>query len=123
MTVAQKQQIMRLMSRYISFQCQVHEYEWERDLDGLKAYKEFITDLKDMHLNFNKLTEDDVKLLGFYDYTLKDGRVVWLAPLYLVDVIPDGTKMTGIMGKDFVKQGQLNNDNRNGYLAYGIIIK
>ena len=73
-----------------------------------------------------KGTVSQLHLLGFsnWDGPMKehDGKTLWLVPLALYNVIPDGTELTGISGKKVIfKRGVTNKDQRYGALAYGIL--
>ena len=49
---------------------------------------------------------------------------LWLFPLYLLPILPIGTKLTTIGGEEIIYDGSnVDNDHRFGCIAYGIIIK
>lgn len=75
------------------------------------------------HIDFDNLTADQAWLLGFclWDSNQPD---LFLIPLYLLPIIPIGTKMTSIMGKEIIYDGtNVDNDIRFGCIAYGIHVR
>ena len=54
---------------------------------------------------------------------LENMRNLWLIPLWLYPLIPDGMKLTDIFGEDMVFDEKLDNDTRFGCVAYSIHIK
>lgn len=73
---------------------------------------------------FDSLTVDQAKACGFQLFS-EEMPDVYCIPTYLYTFIPEGLKVTGIDGEEFVvnKVSDLDNDNRFGALAYGITIK
>ena len=83
-----------------------------------KAINEFNESMK-KHLDFNNITIDDAKNLRF----IQRGNL-WLIPLYLLPILPDGLELTRIDGsKVIVGKDYIDNDIRYGCIAYGIEIK
>lgn len=123
-----------------------NNYNNEQDWDIL------VKDLK-KNINWNELTIEEAKELGFGRWTSQedideeiaslkkyfqdkeinqetyDKKVkllnntvnLWLIPLYLVTIIPIGTKLTDIGGNDILYDGNnIDLDIRFGKIAYGI---
>lgn len=75
------------------------------------------------HIDWDNLTVDEAIVLRFkrwYD----DMPDLWLIPLYLLPILPIGTKLTTIGGTEIIYDGKnVDNDIRMGCIAYGITIK
>lgn len=72
------------------------------------------------HVDFDNLTADQAWQLGFGLWD-SDQPDLFLIPLYLLPIIPIGTKMTSIMGKEIIYDGtNVDDDIRFGCIAYGI---
>lgn len=124
MTNEQRKHASRLMSRYMAFQCQKYEYDWNEDLNGQQAYTQFHDAMKDLNVDFNSLTEVDAYVLGLTEY--KAGKVgdIYLIPIHLFNVLPKGTVLYDINGeKVTVGTSYIDKDTRGGYIAYGVKLK
>lgn len=74
-----------------------------------------------MELKSGKITIKDYEEKVALQKNTLDVR---LLPLYLLPILPIGTKLYCISGKEIVYDGNnIDNDNRFGWLAYGIKIK
>lgn len=97
------------------------EYNWSNDFNhkDLKGYYENVHE-EMKKIDFNKLTEEELKFLGFRKFSQNDEN--YLVPLWLLKVLPDGTKLQSIMG-EIVEVGKdyINNDVRGGCTAYSLI--
>lgn len=81
-------------------------------LDELKKY-----------VDWDNLTREEARELRFmqWDEELPD---LYLLPLYILPILPIGTKLTTIGGEEIVYDGtNVDKDIRFGCLAYGINIK
>lgn len=75
------------------------------------------------HIDFTKLTLEEAKELRFKKFD-EDMPDLWLFPLYLVPIIPEGLEVTSINGETFkYEKDKMDNDIRFGCVAYGIEIK
>ena len=88
-------------------------------LDELFSYyRTFINKLKE-EIPFEILTENDLRVMGFGEWD--NEKHLFLIPLLLWEYIPDGTEVVSIMGERYVKgKNKINDDTRDGYLAYCI---
>ena len=78
-------------------------------------FDEFNEELKKC-IDFNALTECEMRKLGFKKY-----EDMMLIPLYLLPVLPIGFEVKSILGDKIVYDGtNLDDDSRAGMLAYGI---
>ena len=98
---------------------------WSDDLkikQNKEAFDTFYSELK-KHIDITKLTIEEAKELRFrrWDEELPD---LWLFPLYLVPLIPEGLEVMSISGDKFkYEKDKADNDIRFGCVAYGIEIK
>lgn len=54
----------------------------------------------------------------------KECKNLYLFPLFLIDVIPEGTMVTNINGESFkFERATCDTDIRFGYLSFGVIVK
>ena len=73
------------------------------------------------HIDFKNLTRKEALELGFGLW--EEGSDLCLIPLYLLPIIPFGTKLKCINGKEIIYNGaNVDNDIRFGCIAYGIDI-
>ena len=95
-------------------------------IDELRlGFRTFYDEFK-KHIDFTKLTVEEAKELRFKRWSSEpeDPQNLWLFPLYLVPIIPEGLEITFISGeKGIYKPGEMDNDIRFGCVAYGIEIK
>ena len=98
---------------------------WSDDLkikQNKEVFDTFYSELK-KHIDITKLTIEEAKELRFrrWDEELPD---LWLFPLYLVPLIPEGLEVMSISGNKFkYEKDKADNDIRFGCVAYGIEIK
>lgn len=73
-------------------------------------------------VDFDHLSREDVINLGFRIWDTDDSsKELYLIPMYLLPIIPAGTEVVCITGERIIYDGKnMDNDNRFGYLAYGI---
>ena len=116
---------------YIS---EANYYPWTDEFSLLYIKKCFdklnekLDEVYDMEKIFSG--ETDVNTLsnfGFVKYSDnkdEEGRVLYLIPLYLLPLMPKGTKVRSLFGKIIEYDGtNISEDTRGGLLAYGILVK
>ena len=75
-------------------------------------------------IDFNTLTVEDVKFLGFKKWDEEEYPNLWLFPIWLFPIIPEGIEVTSISGEKFnFEKEKADKDIRFGCLAYGLEIK
>lgn len=90
--------------------------------DIKRATDRFVNELK-KHIDFDNLTEEEAQELRFGKWS-DDEPDLYLVPLYLLPILPIGTKLTCINGEEIVYDGKnIDNETRFGCLAYGIRVK
>jgi len=129
LSLEQKMKVSIILNRFVSLQAQFYEYNLLENNDGQGYYNSLIKSFKELNIDFNSLTESDAVLLGLYKYrvTKSDGKQIeiWLIPLHLYHVIPEGTKLVSTRGNEFTLNYNKmpDDDNRSGYLAYGVTLE
>ena len=97
---------------------------WTNDIKAQElelGFNTFYDELK-KHIDFTKLTIEEAKELRFKRWG-DDQPDLWLFPLYLVPIIPEGLEVTFISGeKAKYEKDKMDNDIRFGCVAYGIEI-
>ena len=100
-------------------------YDWKDGFkikENKKSFEEFYDELK-KHIDFTKLTVEEAKELRFKRWSDEQPNL-WLFPLYLVPIIPEGLEVTSISGNKYkYEKEKADNDIRFGCVAYGIEIK
>ena len=100
-------------------------YNWEDGFkikENEKSFGEFYDELK-KHIDFTKLTVEEAKELRVKRWSDEQPNL-WLFPLYLVPIIPEGLEITSIGGNKYkYEKDKADNDIRFGCVAYGIEIK
>lgn len=87
-----------------------------------RATDRFVNELK-KYIDFNNLTEEEAQELRFGKWS-DDEPDLYLVPLYLLPILPIGTKLICINGDEIVYDGKnVDNDVRFGCLAHGIRVK
>lgn len=120
-----KMDIINILTSYANSVSETVQYNWDGDFCKTmvkEATDTLIQRLQDA-IDFNKLTEESAKLLGFRKLSSSTTGEIYLIPLYLLPLIPHGAKLVSILGYETVYDGtNIDNDNRAGLLAYGIRI-
>lgn len=97
---------------------------WDNEFkisENKKCFEGFYKELK-KHIDFTKLTVKEAKELRFQRWSEEQPNL-WLFPLYLVPIIPEGLEVTGISGGKYkYEKDKMDNDIRFGCVAYGIEI-
>ena len=99
-------------------------YNWDNEFkvkENKKSFDKFYEELT-KHIDFTKLTAEEAKELRFMKWDKESN--LYLFPLYLVPIIPEGLEVTGISGCKYkYEKDRMDNDIRFGCVAYGIEIK
>ena len=83
-----------------------------------KFYKEL-----EKQIDFTKITIEEAKELRFQKWDEEQPNL-WLFPLWLVPIIPEGLEVTDISGNKYkYEKDKADNDIRFGCVAYGIEIE
>lgn len=83
-----------------------------------KFYKEL-----EKQIDFTKITIEEAKELRFQKWDEEQPNL-WLFPLWLVPIIPEGLEVTDISGNKYkYEKDKEDNDIRFGCVAYGIEIE
>ncbi len=100
-------------------------YNWNSDLKAevnKSTFEKFYQELK-KYIDFNKIAVDEAMELRFGKWSDEQPNL-WLFPLYLVPIIPEGLEIEYIDGtKGIYEKGKMDNDVRFGCVAYGINIE
>lgn len=94
----------------------------EFTLDEYKRSCKAILDNIKESLDWNDIDEETANILHFGKWSDLNPKFR-LIPVYLYSIIPNGLKVQSIMGGTEVWNGKQDNDNRFGFLAYGIEVK
>jgi hypothetical protein len=100
-------------------------YDWSKDfsVDQIKNVVEYIRSAK-WFIPVNPIDMDEEQLidLGFQKWS--EENPVYLIPLWLFPFLPEEVELRCINGeKNTLKKADMDNDNRFGCLAYGVIPK
>ncbi len=100
-------------------------YNWDNDLkakENKEGFDKFYKELE-KHIDFTKLTVEEAKELRFQKWSEEQPKL-WLFPLYLVPIIPEGLEVVDINGEKYkYEKDTADNDIRFGCVAYGIEIE
>lgn len=120
-----KLRIMHLLTWYANQIEMAYEYYHEPNdiYEEIKiARKRFMEALKD-EIDFNNLSKQEAIELRFCKWCEEDPSL-YLIPIWLLPILPVGTKLTCINGDEIVYDGKnIDNDVRFGCLAYGVRVK
>lgn len=94
----------------------------EGTLDEYKRSCETILNNIERCLDWNDIDEETADILHFGKWSDSNPKFR-LIPVYLYSIIPNGLKVQSFMGRTEIWNGKQDNDNRFGYLAYGIEVK
>lgn len=120
-----KAEIMNLLTWYANRIEMAFKYNYEPN-DIYKEIKiardRFLEALKGK-IDFNSLTEREAIELRFGKWCEEDPSL-YLMPIWVLSVLPIGTKVTSINGDEIVYDGKnIDSDTRFGCLAYGVRVK
>lgn len=120
-----KPEIMNLLTWYanlIEIACEYHHDPNDIYIEIKIARKKFLEKLKD-EIDFNNLSKQEAIELRFAKWS-KEDPTLYLIPIWLLPILPVGTKLTAIDGDEIVYDGKnIDNDTRFGCLAYGVRVK
>lgn len=120
-----KKEIQNCLTWLVNRVSETNEYNWENDFkvsENKKSFNIFYEELK-KHIDFTKITVEEAKELRFQRWD-EEHPELWLFPLYLVPIIPEGLEVTSISGNKYkYEKDKADNDIRFGCVAYGIEIK
>lgn len=120
-----KKEIQNCLTWLVNKVSQTIIYNWADDFkvgENNENFETFYEELK-KHIDFTKITVEEAKELRFQRWS-EEQPDLWLFPLYLVPIIPEGLEVTFISGeKAKYEKDKLDNDIRFGCVAYGIEIK
>jgi hypothetical protein len=120
-----KKEVQNCLSWLVNKLSESNSYEsWSNDLkakQNKEAFEMFNKEVR-KHIDFKNLTVDEAIELRFSRWD-EDMPNLYLIPLYLVPVLPEGLEVTSISGnKKIVGKDYIDNDIRFGCIAYGINI-
>ena len=120
-----KSEIMNCLTWYanqIEMACEYYHEPNDIYTEIKIARKKFLEKLKD-EIDFNNLNEQEAIELRFGKWSEED-PTLYLIPIWLLPILPIGTKVTSIFDEEIVYDGKnIDNDVRFGCLAYGIRVK
>lgn len=92
-------------------------------LDEIRGrYASIKEQLKEMLGVITEVPAEDLMALGFSQWDEEKG--IYLVPLWVYDLVEDGTELTSINGKKLIKgKDVIDLDVRLGCIAYGIKVK
>ena len=98
-------------------------YNWDNEYkatENKESFNIFYEELK-KHIDFTKITQAEATELRFGKWDTESN--LYLFPLYLVPIIPEGLEVTTISGNKIkYERNKMDNDIRFGCVAYGIEI-
>lgn len=118
--------VLRCLVWYVNQVATTTRYEsWSDEYcrDQNKKHMDNMLDVLKQHIDFDNLTADQAWQLGFCLWD-SDQPDLFLIPLYLLPIIPIGTKLTSINDREVIYDGtNIDDDIRFGCIAYGIHVK
>lgn len=126
-----KKEILELMANGFRTSVMARSYTdyWDAELvkdEVNKAVDTFTEELKKV-INWSDITVENANEYGLSIWSDEDVDKLYLIPLWMLPIVPDGTELTSISGKKVVlthdEKGEPNIDTdvRGGYLAYGVV--
>lgn len=99
------------------------EYIYNLNEDNKECFEMFYEELKN-NIDLTKLTKEEAQKLRFGLWSEEGENNIYLFPLWLVPIIPEGMEVTYISGrKEKYNKETADNDIRFGCVPYGIEIK
>ena len=120
-----KPEIMNLLTWYANQIEMAFEYYREPNdvYTEIKIARKGLLEALKGKIDFNNLSEQEAKELRFGKWSEED-PTLYLIPIWLLPILPVGTKLTSINGDEIVYDGKnVDNDVRFGCLAYGVRVK
>lgn len=120
-----KIEIMNCFTWYANRVAETVQYtNWSDDFcrkDVKEATDMMLEELK-KYIDWDNLTKEEVRELRFMQWS-EEQPDLYLIPLYILPILPIGTKLISILGEDIVYDGtNVDKDIRFGCIAYGISI-
>lgn len=121
-----KKEIMNCFTWYANRVAETVQYTCWSDEFCRKEIKKATYKMLDelnKYIDWNNLTKEEAKELRFvlWDEEQPD---LYLLPLYILPILPVGTKLTTIGGEEIIYDGtNVDKDIRCGCIAYGINVK
>ena len=124
LTVEQRKEISIIYSKSISYFCQGPVYDWSYEFTGEELHRDYISmirGLKSLNIDFTNLTVDDLEFLGCTPMS-EEHSDLYLIPLHLIQIIPEGTEVTSIFNEKKVIGPDFNRrqDIRMGFTPYAL---
>ena len=121
-----KQEIINCFTWYTNRVAETVQYTSWSDEYCRKTIKEATDKMLDVlseNIDWNNLTKEEAYELRFMRWS-EDQPDLYLLPLYILPILPIGTKIISIFGEEIIYDGtNVDNDIRYGCIAYGIEIK
>lgn len=99
-------------------------YNWDNETkakENKEVFDIFYDEIR-QHIDFTKLTIEEAEDLRLRRWDEESN--LYLFPLWLVPIIPEGLEVTGISGCKYkYEKDKMDNDIRFGCVAYGIEIQ
>ena len=119
-----KQEIVNCMSWLTNKMSEIYVYCGSPEFSIKEfnyGFDRFYEELK-RHIDFEKLTVEEARELRFGKWD--DESDLWLFPLWLVPIIPEGLEVMSISGEKYkYEEEKADKDIRFGCVAFGIEIK
>lgn len=117
-----KDEIKNCLTWLINKLSENYVYNWEMDKTNRGQFEKFYEELRKF-IDFTKITKEQAKELRFGKWS-EEIPDLYLFPLWLVPVIPEGLEVVDIGGNKYkYEKATADNDIRFGCVAYGIEIK
>lgn len=120
-----KKEIQNCFTWLVNEVSQTVIYNWSDSLkrDANKQTFNYFYKELEKYIDFKNITVEEAKELRFGKWS-DEQPDLWLFPLYLVPIIPEGLEIEYIDGtKGIYEKDKMDNDTRFGCVAYGINIK
>ena len=100
---------------------EITSYDWDNEFKKIKKINEKgLQSYIKSNIDIINADKDTLLKLGFIPFSV-DNKEYMLVPLYIYDIIPDGTKFISIFGEIKTKGvDYIDNAVRLGCIAYGI---
>ena len=120
-----KKEIQNCFTWLVNEVSQTVIYNWSDSLkrDANKQTFNYFYKELEKYIDFKNITVEEAKELRFGKWS-DEQPDLWLFPLYLVPIIPEGLEIEYIDGtKGIYEKDKMDDDTRFGCVAYGINIK
>lgn len=121
-----KKEIINCFTWYINRVAETVQYtSWSDEFCRKEIKKATYKMLDELNkfIDWDNLTKEEAKELRFVLWD-EEQPYLYLLPLYILPILPIGTKLITIGGEEIVYDGtNVDKDIRCGYIAYGINVK